>query len=80
MPRRHRARSAWPLSVFWVKSPEMKVNDVGEMKAGAVRWLSEKLASVYTEAMESTQKNNRRHALRARWRRGTNGTTHGLAM
>ena len=36
----------------WIKSPEIKVNDVGEMKAGAVRWLSEKLATVYTDAME----------------------------
>ena len=30
----------------------MKLSDVGEMKVSAVRWLSEKFASVYTEAME----------------------------
>lgn len=36
----------------WIKSPEWKVADVGEMKVSAVRWLSEQLANVYTEVME----------------------------
>jgi len=40
------------VSSGWIKSPEMKLADVGEMKVSAVRWLSEKFASVYTEAME----------------------------
>ncbi len=36
----------------WVKSPEWKVADVGDMKVAAVRWLSEEFTNAYTAAME----------------------------
>ncbi len=36
----------------WVKSPEWKVADVGDMKVAAVRWLSEEFTKAYTAAME----------------------------
>lgn len=40
------------IAAGWVKSPEWKVADVGDMKVAAVRWLSEEFTSVYTAQME----------------------------
>lgn len=40
------------IAAGWVKSPEWKVADVGEMKVAQVRWLSEEFTNAYTAAME----------------------------